>query len=112
MTIGTISPRDAKARIEQGARLIDIRDADEYLREHIPQAHLAPLSTLEQGAFLPGCEVNASFSIVSPENERKTMRLPCRLLPHRLKLCCWKGALTAGKRRVSPRQKINHSRFR
>lgn len=49
MTIGTISPRDAKARIEQGARLIDIRDVDEYLREHIPQAHLAPLSALEQG---------------------------------------------------------------
>ncbi|EPQ0971878.1 rhodanese family protein [Citrobacter farmeri] len=51
MTIGTISPRDAKARIEQGARLIDIREADEYLREHIPQAHLAPLSALEQGGF-------------------------------------------------------------
>lgn len=35
MTIGTISPRDAKARIEQGARLIDIRDADEIGRAHV-----------------------------------------------------------------------------
>lgn len=112
MTIGTISPRDAKARIEQGARLIDIRDADEYLREHIPQAHLAPLSALEQGAFQPGCEVSKLSSIVSPENGRKTMRRHCRLLPHRQKPFCWKGALTAGKRRVSPRRKINHSRFR
>lgn len=51
MTIGTISPRDAKALIAQGARLIDIREADEYLREHIPLAHLAPLSALEQGGL-------------------------------------------------------------
>lgn len=51
MTIGTISPLEAKTRIAQGAKLIDIRDADEYLREHIPQAHLAPLSTLDQHGF-------------------------------------------------------------
>lgn len=51
MTTGTISPREAQALIAQGATLIDIRDADEYLREHIPDAQLAPLSTLEHGAF-------------------------------------------------------------
>ncbi|HCB2601477.1 TPA: rhodanese family protein [Citrobacter koseri] len=51
MTTGTISPREAQALIVQGATLIDIRDADEYLREHIPDAQLAPLSTLEHGAF-------------------------------------------------------------
>lgn len=49
MTIGTISPREAQTLLAQGAKLIDIRDADEYLREHIPQAHLAPLSALDQG---------------------------------------------------------------
>lgn len=51
MTIGMISPREAQALVAQGARLIDIRDADEYLREHIPEAHLAPLATLEQGSL-------------------------------------------------------------
>lgn len=51
MTSGTISPREAQALIAQGANLIDIRDADEYLHEHIPDAHLVPLTTLEQGAF-------------------------------------------------------------
>ena len=49
MTIGTISPREAQTLVAQGAKLIDIRDADEYLYEHIPEAHLVPLSTLEQG---------------------------------------------------------------
>jgi rhodanese-related sulfurtransferase len=41
MTIGTISPREAQTLVAQGAKLIDIRDADEYLHEHIPEAHLA-----------------------------------------------------------------------
>lgn len=48
MSVRTLSPREAHDRLAQGAQLIDIRDADEYLREHIPQAQLAPLSTLEQ----------------------------------------------------------------
>lgn len=51
MTIGTISPREAQTRLAQGAKLIDIRDADEYLYEHIPEAHLVPLSTLEHGVL-------------------------------------------------------------
>lgn len=51
MTIGTMTPQEAQARLAQGASLIDIRDADEYLREHIPHAHLAPLSTLEQSGL-------------------------------------------------------------
>lgn len=52
MSIGIVSPREAQALIAQGAKLIDVRDADEYLREHIPHAQLAPLSRLEQGEKL------------------------------------------------------------
>ncbi|WP_338843695.1 rhodanese family protein [Citrobacter europaeus] len=51
MTIGTISPREAQTHLSQGAKLIDIRDADEYLYEHIPEAHLVPLPTLEHGVL-------------------------------------------------------------
>jgi len=51
MTIGTISPREAQTRLAQGAKMIDIRDADEYLYEHIPEAHLVPLPTLEHGVL-------------------------------------------------------------
>ena len=46
MTIATLTPAEAQAQIAQGARLIDIRDADEYAREHIPDAELVPLATL------------------------------------------------------------------
>jgi rhodanese-related sulfurtransferase len=39
-----ISPQQANALIAEGAKLIDIRDADEYAREHIP-ARSVPLDT-------------------------------------------------------------------
>ena len=52
MTIATLSPAEARALIDHGARLIDIRDADEYAREHIPGAELVPLATLTNGAAL------------------------------------------------------------
>ncbi len=51
MALITISPRDAQELIAHGAKLIDIRDADEYLREHISEADLAPLSVLEQSGL-------------------------------------------------------------
>ncbi|STK47379.1 inner membrane protein with hydrolase activity [Escherichia coli] len=53
MALTTISPHDAQELIARGAKLIDIRDADEYLREHIPEADLAPLSVLEQSGLPP-----------------------------------------------------------
>ncbi|MDK6768840.1 rhodanese-like domain-containing protein, partial [Klebsiella aerogenes] len=46
MTIATVSANEAQALITQGARLIDIRAADEYAREHIPAATLLPLEQL------------------------------------------------------------------
>ena len=49
MTIATLTPAEARAQIAQGARLIDIRDADEYAREHIPDAELVPLAALNGG---------------------------------------------------------------
>ncbi len=51
MALTTISPYDAQELIAHGAKLIDIRDADEYLREHIPEASLAPISVLEQSGL-------------------------------------------------------------
>ena len=52
MTITALSPEEARTQIALGARLIDIRDADEYAREHIPDAELVPLSALNGGATL------------------------------------------------------------
>lgn len=58
MALTTISPHDAQELIARGAKLIDIRDADEYLREHIPEADLAPLSVLDRSG--PYTEANCS----------------------------------------------------
>lgn len=48
----TVSPAEAKQMIAAGdAILIDIREADEVAREHIPGARSVPLSRLEQADF-------------------------------------------------------------
>ena len=52
MPIATLSPAEAQALVARGGRLIDIRDADEYAREHIPGAELVPLATLTNGTAL------------------------------------------------------------
>jgi len=52
MTLQTISPAQAKGLIDQGARLIDIRGADEHARGAIPGAVNIPLGEL--GPLGPG----------------------------------------------------------
>jgi rhodanese-related sulfurtransferase len=52
MTLKTIEPRDLKRRLDDGsAVLIDIREADEFARERILGARLAPLSGFDQHEF-------------------------------------------------------------
>lgn len=46
MSLPVISPQDAKLLLEKGALLIDIRDADEHGREHIPNGKNVPISKL------------------------------------------------------------------
>jgi rhodanese-related sulfurtransferase len=47
MTLPTITPERAKRLIEDGAILIDIREADEHARERIPGARHLALSRLD-----------------------------------------------------------------
>lgn len=49
MTLKTISADAARNLQVQGAVVVDIRSADEYARDHIPQARHLPLTQLEQG---------------------------------------------------------------
>lgn len=52
MTLRTITPAEARRLIDDGAVLVDVREADEHARERIPGARNAPLSRLEE-ATLP-----------------------------------------------------------
>ncbi|MFN0263873.1 rhodanese family protein [Tepidamorphus sp. 3E244] len=49
MTPTTITPQQARKLIGDGAKLVDIREADEYAREHIPGAKLVSLSRISAG---------------------------------------------------------------
>ena len=46
MTLATLSPADTRTAIHAGARLVDIRAADEHAREHIPGALNLPLDQI------------------------------------------------------------------
>jgi rhodanese-related sulfurtransferase len=48
MTIKRISPAEAFAMMSDGAILIDVREADEWRREHVAGARLHALSSLER----------------------------------------------------------------
>lgn len=48
MSLPTLSPADAKRVLDQGAALVDIREADEHARESIPGARLMSLSKLDE----------------------------------------------------------------
>jgi rhodanese-related sulfurtransferase len=46
MTLQTIDAVTAKRLIDKGALLVDIREPDEHVREHVPGARNTPLSRL------------------------------------------------------------------
>jgi rhodanese-related sulfurtransferase len=46
MSLQTIDATAAKRLIDQGATLVDVREADEHAREHVPGARNVPLSRL------------------------------------------------------------------
>jgi rhodanese-related sulfurtransferase len=48
MTLPTVTPARAKRLIEEGAILVDIREADEHARERVPGARHLPLSRLDE----------------------------------------------------------------
>lgn len=52
MTFQTIAPQALKRRLDDGsAVLVDLREPDEYAREHIPGARLVPLSAFDAHDF-------------------------------------------------------------
>jgi rhodanese-related sulfurtransferase len=51
MSLPTITPDRARSLLDQGAILVDIREADEHAREKIPGAALMPLSKLDETDF-------------------------------------------------------------
>lgn len=52
LSLTPVSPEQARALTERGAKLVDIREADEHAREHIAIAENLPLSRL--GRIDPG----------------------------------------------------------
>jgi rhodanese-related sulfurtransferase len=47
MTLTPVTPAEARHLIQDGAKLIDIRDPDEHAREHIPGAANVPVAAID-----------------------------------------------------------------
>jgi rhodanese-related sulfurtransferase len=61
MSLREITPLEAKQLVDNGAMLVDIRDPDEHAREHIPQARLRPVSSLQRGKLDAGSASQVVF---------------------------------------------------
>lgn len=112
MSIGIVSPREAQALIAQGAKLIDVRDADEYLRELFHMRNWRRSPGLNRAICPPTCERNRLFFTVSQVNEPAAMQQNYRPLPPLLRSVYWKAVSTDGKRQDCPSQKTNRNRCR
>ncbi|WP_373753140.1 rhodanese family protein [Neisseria weixii] len=51
MALTKITPEQAVAKIQAGAKLVDIRSPNEFAFQHIPNAQSCPLDTLSSQAF-------------------------------------------------------------
>jgi rhodanese-related sulfurtransferase len=61
MSLPSITPNDAKRLVDRGALLVDIREASEHAQEHIPGAHLMPLSALDRVDLSPDKDQTVVF---------------------------------------------------
>ena len=109
MTIATLSPAEARALIDRGARLVDIRDADEYAREHIPGAQLVPLETLNKGAALHACpeETIVFHCQAGSRTQNNAARLAASAAPAQARLLA--GGIPFGPTRTGRRCRWQHS---
>lgn len=76
----TIAPREAKRRLDDGsAILIDIRDANEFARVHIPGARLVPVAAIDAHDF-DRERAAGKAAIFHCQSGRRTMLNAARLL--------------------------------
>ncbi|WP_422023124.1 rhodanese family protein [Pyruvatibacter mobilis] len=57
MSLHPLTPEDAKLRIAGGARLVDVRERDEHLRERIAGAACVPAARVPQDLDAEGSEI-------------------------------------------------------
>lgn len=97
MSLRSISPQEAKKLVDAGALLIDIREPDEYAREHIPQAHLRPMTSLQSAPLETGATPQVIFHCrsggrTSSHADRLAAAAPCQAFMLAGGLAAWKAA--------------------
>lgn len=85
MALGSMTPQEARAALEGGATLIDVRDRDEHAREHIAGAVNRPLGdlggrSLPSGPLIFHCRSGMRTRSCAPALEVAANGAPCHVL--------------------------------
>ena len=94
MNMAMMTPEEAQAAIADGARLIDIRDADEHAREHIACAVNRPLARmgaepLPAGPLIFHCRTGMRTQANAMALKAAAKGAPCYLLDGGIE--AWRG---------------------
>ncbi len=102
MTLPTISPDKAKSLLDQGAILVDIREADEHAREKIGGARHLPLSSLEEADLAVHAGKPVLFHCKSGGRTRTSAARLARKVDRRCEAFIVEGGLDAWKQAGLP----------
>lgn len=87
MTMASVTPAEARRLIEDGAKLVDVRDRDEYAREHIPGAANIPVAEIDRldAGDCPvvfHCRSGARSGVPSPYEAQTRLSERCQSKPN------------------------------
>ncbi len=113
MSYTSISPHDARIQQQQGVPLIDIRQPDEFRREHLPDALSLPLEDLLAGKRLSAAAPAQTVIFHCQSGMRTQKNVEALIQAAALRrCCCLKVGWRTGSARAYRRCRIRLSRVR
>ncbi len=103
MPFTNVTPEQAQELIEQGALVVDVRQPDEWIRGHIPQAELIPLDGIYLfGKALADYPKDRDMILVCEIGQRSLMAAEIALVAGYTRVYNLVGGMTAWRRKNLP----------
>src|SRR5476649_1162705 len=112
MTPKFVTPVEAKALIEHGAVLIDIREPAEFLREHVPGATSFPVSDMIAGKSITGLPTQQTIIFYCQAGSRTSQHAEILIKSARTSpVLLLTGGINGWKAQTSLRWRIKNNPF-
>lgn len=106
MPFQNITPEQAQEMIAQGALVVDVRQPDEWMRGHIPQAELIPLDGIYLfGKAIDGQPKDKELILVCEMGQRSVMAAEIALVAGYTKVYNLMGGMSAWRARRLPTER-------